>query len=185
MDLKRLALVGLTLWACAPARTPGLVSGRLPGTDGASHPIVDPEAKFTVVEFFSAHCPCQAQHDARLRELVKRYRGQGIAFVAIDSEADATVSRDRAEAARRGYPYVILVDPEGTAARAMKADYATYSLLVDRAGTVLFRGGIDSDRSHLRDDATPYLQNAIDDVLAARPVRLPEAKTLGCSLMLK
>ena len=97
----------------------------------------------------------------------------------------ATLRRDQDEAARRGYPYVILVDPEGAAARAMKADYATYSLLVDRAGTVLFRGGVDSDRSHLREDATPYLKNAIDDVLAPRPVRLPEAKTLGCSLMFK
>ena len=185
MVLMRSALVCLTLWACAPARTPDVPNSRFPGTDGASHPIVDPGAKFTVIEFFSAHCPCQAEHDERLRELAKRYRAHGIAFVAIDSEADATLRRDQDEAARRGYPYVILVDPEGAAASAMKADYATYSLLVDRAGTVLFRGGVDSDRSHLRDDATPYLQNAIDDVLAPRPVRLPEAKTLGCSLMFK
>ena len=71
------------------------------------------------------------------------------------------------------------------AARALKADYATYSLLLDRTGQVLFRGGIDSDQTHLRDDATPYLQNAIDDALAGRPIRLSEASTLGCSLVIK
>jgi hypothetical protein len=78
-----------------------------------------------------------------------------------------------------------LVDPEGRAARARKADYATYSLLLDRTGRVLYRGGIDSDRTHLRDDAIPYLRDAIDDAVAKRPLRLPEAKTLGCSLVLR
>jgi hypothetical protein len=58
-------------------------------------------------------------------------------------------------------------------------------LLVDTSGRVMYRGGIDSDRSHLRDDATPYLQNAIEDALAGRSLRNPEAKTLGCSLMLR
>ncbi len=109
----------------------------------------------------------------------------GVVIVAVDSEANATVSGDAAEAARRRYPYPILVDPDGVAARAMKADYATYSLLLDSAGQVLYRGGIDSDQTHLRDDATPYLRNAIDDALADRPVRLREASTLGCSLVLK
>ncbi|HTA90557.1 MAG TPA: redoxin family protein [Polyangiaceae bacterium] len=183
MDLR--AAVGLALFACTPAQAPHSVPGEFLGTDGASHPLVDPKASFTVVEFFSAHCPCQAKHDERLRSLAASYRDQAVAVVAIDSEADATPSRDAAEATRRRYAYPILVDPDGVAARALKADYATYSLLLDRTGQVLFRGGIDSDQTHLRDDATPYLQNAIDDALAGRPIRLSKARTLGCSLVIK
>jgi hypothetical protein len=138
-----------------------------------------------VVEFFSAHCPCQTEHDLRLKELAARYRAAGVAFVAIDSEWDASLAKDRTEARTRNYPYVILIDPEGKAAREMKADYATYTLLVDREGKILFRGGVDSDRNHLTASATPYLENAIKDALAKRPLALPEAKTLGCALTLK
>jgi len=179
------AAAGLALFACTPAQAPHSIPGEFLGTDGVTHPLVDPQASFTVVEFFSAHCPCQAKHDERLRALAANYRDKAVAVIAVDSEADATASRDDVEAARRRYPYPILVDPDGVAARAMKADYATYSLLLDSTGQVLYRGGIDSDQTHLRDDATPYLRNAIDDALAKRPVKLREAKTLGCSLMLK
>ncbi|HEX3774271.1 MAG TPA: redoxin family protein [Polyangiaceae bacterium] len=185
MDLKRLALTALLATACAPARAPNSISGQLQGADGAFHPILNPLARFTVIEFFSAHCPCQAVHDARLKALAERYRASGVYFIAVDSEAGASIARDGAEAVRRGYSYPLLIDPDGALARSTQADYATYSLLVDTSGRVMYRGGIDSDRSHLRDDATPYLQNAIEDALAGRSLRNPEAKTLGCSLMLR
>lgn len=173
------------LLSCTSARSPEALTDRFLGTDGVWHPIPDPQANFTVVEFFSAHCPCQAQHDERLRDLAARYRERGVVFVAIDSEADATPTRDAAQAIQRGYPYALLTDSEGAAARALYARYATYSLLVNRSGQVLFRGGIDSDRVHLRDDRIAYLEDAIEDALASRPVRRPLATTLGCSLMLK
>jgi hypothetical protein len=183
VDLRVAA--GLALFACTPAQAPHSIPGEFLGSDGVSHPLVDPKAAFTVVEFFSAHCPCQAKHDERLRALAASYRDQAVAVIAVDSEADAAVSRDAVEAARRSYPYPILIDPDGVAARAMKAQSATYSLLLDRTGQVLYRGGIDSDQTHLRDDATPFLLNAIADTLAGRPVRVREANTLGCSLTLK
>jgi hypothetical protein len=107
-----------------------------------------------------------------------------VSFVAVDSEVGASVERDRNEATRRAYPYPILIDDHGTVARAYGADYATYSVLVDAGGHILYSGGIDSDKSHLRDDATPFLRDAIDDVLAGGPMRRTEAKALGCSLEL-
>ncbi len=190
MDVKadvRKILIGFffATAACAPARGPtALPQTSLAGTDGQSHPLVDPKAKLTVVEFFSIHCPCQAQHDERLRALAQAYASQGVTFVAVDSEVGASVARDRNEAARRAYPYPILIDDHGTVARALDADYATYSVLVDHEGQVLYSGGIDSDKSHLHDDATFFLRDAIDDTLAERPVKRKEAKALGCSLEL-
>jgi hypothetical protein len=177
--------IALLLASCAPAKTPAsLPSSSLAGTDGAAHALVDPNAKLTVVEFFSIHCPCQREHDARLRALASAYAARGVTFVAVDSEVGASLERDRNEVTRRAYPYPILIDDHGTVARALAADYATYSVLVDHDGQVLYSGGIDSDKSHLQDDATPFLRDAIDDALAGRPVRRTEAKALGCSLEL-
>jgi thiol-disulfide isomerase/thioredoxin len=185
MVLRLLVVLALSLAGCAPARSPTVASGRFLGSDGATHELVAANARFTVVEFFSAHCPAQAKHDPRLIELAQRYRAQGVAFYAIDSEHDASLDRARAEAARRGYPFVILLDPEASAARSLRADYATYSVLLDRQARVLFRGGIDSDRNYLTPNRTPYLEQAIQEALADRPISRPEAKTLGCSLAFK
>ena len=146
---------------------------------------MQPAAKLTVVEFFSAHCPCQAAHDGRLRELARAYAARGVRFVAVDSEHGATSARDGAEASRRGYPYPIVLDPGGALARELGAEYATYSVVLDAGGRVLYAGGLDSDRSHLTEGAESYVQNALDDALAGRPVRRPEGKTLGCALTVR
>jgi hypothetical protein len=55
-------------------------------------------------------------------------------------------------------------------------------VVLDGEGRVRYRGGIDSDRTHLHEDATPFLRLALDDLLAGRPPRVAEGKTLGCSL---
>jgi len=173
---------------CAPARAPNaaaIAPTTLTGSDGKSHPLIDPDAKLTVVEFFSAHCPCQAKHDERLQALARTYRSRGVAFVAVDSEIDAAVDRDRTETEARRYAYPILIDSDGAVARRLGADYATFTVLVDHAGKMLYSGGIDSDKSHLTGDATPYLRDAIDDALEGRPLRRASAKALGCALTLR
>jgi hypothetical protein len=105
-----------------------------------------------------------------------------VQFVLIDPEVSATPEGDAAEASRRGYSYDMILDRGAMLANALGAEYATYTVVVDREGVVLYRGGIDSDKTHLHDDATPYLRDALDDLLAGRPPRRAEAKTLGCAL---
>ena len=83
---------------------------------------------------------------------------------------------------RRGYPFPILGDRGARLADALGAEYASYAVVFDSRGHVRYRGGIDTDRSHLHDGATPYLQDALEDLLAAHEPRFPEGKTLGCSL---
>lgn len=185
MDLK-LLLVSLAIVGCAaapgPAHVPDLT---LAGSDGRTHALVDARAELTVVEFFSRHCPCQAKHDERMRGLATTYAERNVTFLAIDSEVGASASRARQEAEGRGYPFPILVDANGSIARQVGATYATYTVVVDRQGRIIYAGGIDSDKNHLTDDATWFLRDAIDDALAGKAIRRPTGKTLGCSLMLE
>jgi len=170
---------------CTPARAPEAGSVVLRGTDGSLHP-VDAELRghpLTVVSFFSAHCPCQRAHDARIRELVAKDAPLGVGFLFVDSEESATMGRDADEARARGYALVL--DDGGKLARALDAEYATFSVVLDRDGHVVYRGGFDSDQHHLRDDRAPYLANAIDDLLAGRAPRASETKALGCTLELR
>jgi peroxiredoxin len=171
--------------ACAP---PPIVNTRLtfpplPGTDGAIHDLAPGrETRLTVLFFFADHCPCQAAHDARLRDLYTLYHPRGVDILGVDSELGANPERDRAEAIKRGYPFPILIDHGGALAHRVGAQYATEAIVVDAVGDIRYHGGIDSDKRTLHDDATPFLREALDDLLAAAPVRRTETEALGCAL---
>jgi hypothetical protein len=167
--------------ACATTATLPIVQpSRLPGTDGALH--VVPSASWTVLVFFSANCDCQSAHDARLVELARRYQRQGVEFYAVDSEVSRSAGLDASEVRERHYPYPILIDAHARLADLLDAEYATYSVVLDGRGHVRYHGGIDSDQIHVTRDATTYLSDALDDLLAGREPRVAFGDTLGCSL---
>ncbi len=165
-----LVLVGAS---CAP------VEPRVASVNLATLPA---HGTLTVLVFFSPHCHCLAVHEPRLKELYERYHPQGVDFVMVDSETGGTAESDALEASRRGYPFPIARDPGAKLADALGAQYATYSVVLDAQGRLRYHGGIDSDKSHLHDDAQPYLRDAIEDLLAGRSPRVAEGKTLGCAL---
>jgi peroxiredoxin len=156
----------------------------LSGTDGTKHDLAEEarSARLTVLFFSAWNCPCQAVHDARIRELYARYHPLGVDVFAVDSEVKGSIARDKEEAARRGYAFPVLVDTGGMLARAVGAEYATESFVLDRTGIVRYHGGLDSDRKQLHDDARPFLRDAVDDLLAGKALRTSESKALGCAL---
>lgn len=183
MKIGRFACVAIALAACAPSVPPRLPSSRLLAVEGERDVrAIVATSKLTVVTFFSATCPVQAAHDARLVALHARYAPRGVAFVAVASERDATPERVADEARRRAFPFPIMVDPGASLANALGVDTATWTVVVDADGFVRYAGGIDSDRTHLAVDATPYVADALDDLLDGRAPRLARGKSLGCTL---
>jgi hypothetical protein len=177
-------LVALAGCASAPRPLSGLPGVALPGSDGAPHrlDVLARGAPFTVVTFFSAACPCQRAHDARLLDLYARYAPRGVAFVSVDAEATASLALDREEARARRYPFPLLTDADGAAADALGASWATYTVVVDPAGHVRYRGGIDSDKRWLSDGAELWLRDALDRLLAGGDPEPAETEPLGCAL---
>jgi len=139
-------------------------------------------ADLSVVIFISRDCPCVAAHDERLRDLAGTFAPMGVKFVAVDSEVGATPEIETAEASKRHYPFAIVVDPGGAFAARLGAESATYTVILDRAGRVLYRGGIDSDRQRLHADATMYLRDALTDLTSGRSPRENGTAPLGCTL---
>jgi len=165
--------------------TPLFASLSLPGTDGRDHTLKSffrENTRYLVVTFFSASCPCQEAHDSRLKELHKQWSSRGVEFVSVDSEADSSLSADITEARRRGYPFPILSDVDGKLADAFDAKFATFTVILDREGRVLYRGGIDSDKSHLTDNARHYVRTALSQLFADQAPNPAETKSLGCFL---
>ena len=185
-----LALFVFGLAACSPLAHPNAAevpSGvALRGTDGQMHDLRSEvaQAPATVLVFFDASCPCMTAHEPRIKALRDELASRGVRWFMVDSEEGGSIELDQGIAKDRGYAFPILLDENGKLARAMGAECATYSVVLDRAGRVQYAGGIDDDRSHLRDDATPYLHDALVDVLDGKSPRRPSGKALGCALKL-
>jgi hypothetical protein len=175
MELRIAALAGFLACASCVAR-----ESRVTVVDRSLLP--GPPAQLTVLVFFSPHCHCLTLHEQRLAALYDRYAPRGVQFLMIDSEVSGSEARDRDEAQRRGYRFPIVRDPGAKLAGMLGAEYATYSVVLDAEGRVRYHGGIDDDKTHLTERPTPYLQDAIEDVLSGREPRVTEGKTMGCAL---
>jgi hypothetical protein len=174
------------LASCAPG-PPAVVPAWPPltvvDTTGASTtlPADLARSKLTVLVFYSEHCPCFRVHEERLVELAHRYGPRGVRVIFVDSEVSASAERDSRSASERGLPAIAL-DRGAKLADAVGADYATYSVVLDPQGRVRYRGGIDSDKDRLHDDAQSFLRDAVEDLIAGREPRVAEGKALGCAL---
>jgi len=190
--LANLLLAGLALGLAAPSAAadkplpaaPVLPALTLAGTDGASHALraEAAKAKLLVITFFSSKCPCQRAHDPRLRELWSAWHARGVVFLAVDSEADSSLEHDKQQAKARAYPYPILADPGGKLADALGARYATETMILDAAGHLRYRGGIDASTVHIRQDGPIFLRDALADLAAGHAPRDDGSKGFGCAI---
>jgi peroxiredoxin len=141
-------------------------------------------ARFTVLIFFSAHCPCMAAHDDRVSQLASAYQARDVQFFLVDSEVGDALERDRTEAQRRQYPFPILADPKGRLAEALGVRFATTTIVLDSAGSVRYRGGIDSEKRKPDPAGRFYLKEALSALLDGKTPDVRETKSLGCYLRL-
>lgn len=138
-------------------------------------------SKLTILFFFDAECPVQKSHDARLRELMSTYGPRGTAFFGVVSDVGDDVPAVRAVAKQRGLP-PLLEDRGAQLARTLDVEFSTHAVVLGQDARVLYSGGIDSDRSHLSADRQRWLENAIQDALAGRPIAKARTEALGCPL---
>lgn len=172
---------------CAHTAGPPAAEASYAATDGRTYrqtELVAGDAPAVVV-FFCAMCPTQRAHDPRLLELHARFAPRGVRFFLVDSNADGTLAQDTEEAKKRGYPFPVLMDPDGSLRELFQARFSTHSVVLDAKGTVRYRGGIDSDIARLSEGATPYLARGIEAALEGKDPEVREAKALGCALRRK
>jgi hypothetical protein len=172
-----------TPWAETP---PPAVGDGVVLRDGGGRSVpfsgITAEHRFTVVVFYSSSCPCFAAHVQRLGSLSAELRKRDVAFVAVDSERHAAGEPSPPTEAALGVP--LFRDEGGTLARRLHARFATEAYVIDRAGEVRYRGGLDGDRKQLTPTARMYLRDALVGLLRSDMPRYQTAKALGCALRL-
>jgi peroxiredoxin len=171
----------------------------LPGIDGKTWTLADfKEGKVLVVFFTSNHCPTSHGAADRIKSFLDDYRSKGMAFVAINPNHPDGLSIDelgyskyndgfedmKLYAAEEGFDFPYLYDG-GTqnVARAYGCLTTPHVFVFDAERKLRYKGRFDDSRFG-GDDSTvksPDTRNAVEALLAGKPVAVPETKPMGCS----
>ncbi len=141
------------------------------------------DKKAIVVVFVGVECPLANLYLPALAALHHEFAGQGVQFIAINSNDQDTFVQVSAHAQERELPFPVLKDFDHAAADAFGARRTPEAFLLDAGRTIRYRGRIDDQYgvTHRRDAPTRSdLKQAIADLLAGRPIATPETDVEGC-----
>lgn len=160
----------------------------LPATDGKCYSLADfAKAKFLVISFTCNHCPGVIGTNPDIKRQAEKFAKDGVIFVGINSNSiiphpDDSFKDMIALMQREQYPWAYLRDEAQTAALAYGALRTPHFYVFDQ-GRKLVYSGRSVDQPY---DATKVtqrdLENALDELVAGRPVSTPLTNPLGCNV---
>ena len=178
--------MGFTLSLGASA--PGF---RLPATDGKTYGLDSfKDAKVLVVLFTCNHCPYVIGSDEVTRATAEKFKAHGVAFVGINSNSEEVHAEDDfpgmvSRMKEHAFPWVYLRDESQDVARAYGALRTPHFFVFGKDRKLLYTGrGVDSPRETAKMTVND-LENALEDCVAGRPVRVPLTNPVGCNVKWK
>ena len=158
------------------------VSGQTRDIDG--RPFA-PAGKANVLLFVQTDCPVSNSYAPEIQRICKAYESKGVScsLAYEDVRVDAAaVRKHMKEFAYTGVPAAI--DDSRAIADRARATITPAALVIDARGAVRYRGRIDNLYASLgkpRRNVTEHdLTDALDAILAGKPVPKPETEALGC-----
>lgn len=161
--------------------------------DGKDVRLADYKGKTVVLEWFNPGCPFvkNAHTKGALVDAAARHGKAGVVWLAVNSGAagkqghGAEANREGAKTFGMSYP--ILLDETGAVGKAYGATNTPHMFVVDPKGTLVYRGAIDNSPDGEGESAengklVKYVDVALAEVAAGKPVSTPETKAYGCGV---
>ena len=159
--------------------------------EGAAVTLSSLKGKIVVLEWFNPGCPfVQGAHGTGgLKDLAAKYKDKNVVFVAINSSAPGKEGAAPEANAKAKVDwkmdYAIHPDADGKVGHLYGAVKTPHLFVVDAAGVLVYKGGLDSTEGGEIDAGTVvtnYIANALEDLIAGRPVATPETQAWGCGV---
>ncbi len=179
----------LALGSAAPAFS-------LPGVDGKIHKLSDYAASPVLVVVFTCdHCPVAQVYEQRIEKLYKDYGPRGVAVVAIQgndpkaltideldsSDTSDTLAEMKIRVAWKHLHYPYLYDgATQSVARAYGPQATPHVFIFDRSRLLRYEGRFD-DNFRIEKVTVQDARNAVDALLAGKPVPVDHTAAFGCS----
>lgn len=170
----------------------------LMGIDDKTHTLDSyKDAKILVIAFISNHCPESQAIEGRLKKLVADTKDKGVTFVAVNPNNPVGLRPDelgyskyndsfpemKLQAKEQGFNFPYLYDGETQAMAMAYGCLATPHIFIfDGKRKLAYKGEFDDSRFVDEGSVkTPSAQNAIEALLANKPVPVAETRPHGCS----
>jgi peroxiredoxin len=177
------------------AATVGLPAPAFSATDvnGKSVSLADFKGKHVVLEWMNPGCPFVKKHydSGNMPATQKSALANGAVWLSVNSTAkDATDYKAPADLAawfssQGAKPTAALMDADGVIGKAYGARTTPHMFIIDPKGTVVYAGAIDSIASANPADvktATNYVNQALAETMAGKPVSKAVTQSYGCSV---
>lgn len=162
-------------------------------TSGKTVSLADFKGKHVVLEWVNPGCPFVQKHykPGNMQGLQKDYTAKGVVWLTISSTepgaSDYKKPADLAAWMKAGNAAAThtLMDDDGKVGKAYGARTTPHMYIINPVGTLVYAGAIDSNRSANPADipgATNYVRQALDELLAGKPVSVSSTQPYGCSV---
>ena len=168
---------------------------KLPGVDGKTHSLADfASSRILVVIFTCNHCPTAQAYEDRIMKLHADYKDKGVALVAISPNDPKAVRLDelgytdlgdslddmklRAKDKKFAFPYLFDGDTQKTAL-AYGVLATPHTFIFDQERKLRYVGRIDD--AEVKTVKVHDARNALEALLAGRPVPVEKTRVFGCS----
>jgi len=160
----------------------------LPGVDGKTTRLSEFRGKTVLcVIFMCNHCPYVKATIDRMIAIQRDYAGKGMQLVGINANETRNYPEDDLPhmirwAKEKSFNFPYLRDDSQAVARAYGAERTPHIFLFDRDRTLRYTGAIDDNTQDPSKVKRQYLREAIDALLANKPVSDSQTPAMGCSI---
>jgi len=165
----------------------------LNGVNGEIIKLSEHKGKTIVLEWTNYDCPFVVKFYSAgaMQALQTEFSKKGVAWLSICSSASGKQGHFSVEEIKsrmekqQASPTAYLIDEKGEVGRAYGAKTTPHMYIINPEGVLVYNGAIDSMRSTDSADiakATPLFRNALEAVLANKPVENATNAPYGCSV---
>lgn len=143
------------------------------------------DQRLVVIAFLGTECPLAKLYGPRLVRLADEFADDEVVFLGVNSNLQDSITEISAYARIHKIDFPLLKDAGNRVADQVKAERTPEVFLLDRQRRVRYWGRIDDQYGigYIRDEPTRHdLKIAIEELLAGKPVSLPNAKSVGCHI---
>ncbi len=150
-------------------------------------------AKGFIIVFTCNHCPFAKKYEERIIALAKKYEPLGFPLIAINPNDPEQEPEDSYEnmvklAKEKNYPFPYLWDETQRPTYFFGAQKTPHVYVLKKEGgqrKVAYIGAIDDNVQNAKDVKEKYVENAVDEILAGKPVSKNQTKAVGCTIKWK
>ncbi len=184
----------LTLAASTFAVEVGKPAPDFTGTDinGKTVKLSDYKGKIVVIESYNSDCPfCHNQYKTgATQDLQKDLAAKGVVWLIVNSVNPKNFSHRTPEQAQKEMTdekmdvTAWIDDSSGAVGHLYEMKTTPHMFVIDKNGTLVYDGAMDDKPDPFHDPRTAnnYVRDAVNDLLAGKPIEVSQTKPYGCAV---